>query len=360
MPQVAKTNPPAPLGITMGDPAGIGPEVILKALADSSQWSAPRRTRDGACSAGRNPESGFWIPRTRLARAGAESKRQRTAVRIVGSRGVFEREQKRLRTNVDLDMVDDVHPALGRYAMGKVQKSCGEAALAALEHGVELLKSGAVSALVTAPVSKEALRLAGFAWPGQTEFLADRLGASRHAMLAWTPKFKVVFVTIHLPLAHVSRHITPDVVLDKIRLLDEFLRRGLEATPRICCLAFNPHAYEFSLGEEGRIAEAVALARKEGTDASGPVPADAALAAVAGRTGCSSLPFDGYVAMYHDQAMIPAKLLGRDSGVNVTLGLGRVRTSPLHGVAFDIAGKGIANPGSMLAAVRLATKLSRS
>ena len=217
-----------------------------------------------------------------------------------------------------------------------------------------------MSALVTAPVSKAALRMAGFTWPGQTEFLAERLGAKHHAMLAWTPKFKVVFVTIHEPLARVSRHITAAAMAEKTGLLDRFLRDSGVTRPRICVMAFNPHAAEFSLGEEKRIAAGVALARKAGINAVGPIPADAAVArAVAPRPSPLAPRFDGHVAIYHDQAMIPAKLLGRGSGVNVTLGLGRIRTSPLHGVAFDIAGKGIASPESMLAAIRLAQRLVR-
>ncbi len=303
---------PPPLGITCGDPAGIGPEIILKALER--------------------------LPRLRP--------------RIIGPLSVFESVQRRLKTRVDLGLVDDAVQSPGRFAFGKVQKSCGTTALLALELGVHLLKTNEISALVTAPVSKESLRLAGFTFPGQTEFLARRLGARHTAMLAWTPRFKAVFVTIHLPLAHVSRHITPDAVLEKIRLLDEFLRH--EATGvrlPIGVLAFNPHAREFSLGEEDWIAEAVTAARASGINCVGPIPADAAIAAAS--------RYAGLVAMYHDQAMIPAKLLGRDSGVNATLGLGRVRTSPLHGVAFDIAGKGIARPGSTIAAIRLALRLAR-
>jgi 4-hydroxythreonine-4-phosphate dehydrogenase len=177
-------------------------------------------------------------------------------------------------------------------------------------------------------------------------------------MLAWTPHFKVVFVTIHLPLAEVSRHITAAAVLEKTRLLCDFLRREAAggkhpARPRICVMALNPHAYEFSRGEDERIAEGVRRSRQAGINAVGPVPADAAAASV------SAARYSGYVAMYHDQAMIPAKLLGRDQGVNVTLGPPFVRTSPLHGTAFDIAGRGIANPGSMLAAIRLARRLAR-
>jgi 4-hydroxythreonine-4-phosphate dehydrogenase len=317
-------NHHSPIGITAGDPAGIGPEIVLKALE-------------------------------RLGRL---------RPRIIGPRDVFEREQKRLGTRVDLSLVDDSVEGPGGYTYGKPQMLCGSTALLALEMGVYRLLKGQVSALVTAPVSKEALRLAGFVWPGQTEFLAERLGAKRHAMLAWTPRFKAVFVTIHEPLAKVSQHITAAAVAEKTKLLDRFLRDSGIARPRICVMAFNPHAREFSLGEEKRIADGVARACRAGVNAIGPIPADAAVAGLPGvrvssfghRT--SHLPFDGYVAMFHDQAMIPAKLVARDQGVNVTIGLGRIRTSPLHGVAFDIAGKGIANPGSMLAAIRLARRLA--
>lgn len=313
----------------MGDPAGVGPEVILKALQGNFQLAI-----------GNFP------------------------VRIIGSRRVFEREQRRLGTRIDLSLVDDSVPGPGRFVMGRVQKSCGAAALESLEAGVEMLESGTIAALVTAPVSKEALRRAGFAWPGQTEFLAERLGAKRYAMLAWTSGFKAVFVTIHLPLERVSRHITPAAVAEKAVLLDQFLRREGSAKPRIAVLAFNPHGFEFSLGEEARIAAGVRVARRLGVDAVGPIPADAAVAKNIGPITSHNVPcppgdhhFDGFVAMYHDQAMIPAKLLARGRGVNVTLGLGHVRTSPLHGVAFDIAGKGIADPSSMAAAIELARRL---
>jgi len=360
----------------MGDPAGIGPEVILKAV-----------------------EGG-----------GPAAKRSGGRVRIIGNRRVFEQEQKRLGTKVDLSIVDDSVPMTGKWQMGRVQKNCGQAALEALEAGCEMLEAGTLSALVTAPVSKEALRQAGFSWPGQTEFLADRLGARRHAMLAWTPSFKAVFVTIHLPLAEVPRHITAQAVYEKTVMLDEFLKkegierqrdRGTEcripsldppilrsldpsSSPRICVMALNPHGFEFSCGEDERIAEGVRRAVRAGVNAVGPVPADAALAGLGlnhrdtetrtsktrrhrdmsvagppGRLTTRPLPFSGFVAMYHDQAMIPAKLLDRDSGVNVTLGLPYIRTSPLHGTAFDIAGKGIARPGSMLSAINIAARLAQ-
>ncbi len=300
-----------PIGITIGDPAGIGPEIVVKALAQL-------RFRDAV---------------------------------VIGSRAVLEREAERFDLSFNLEMVIDTGP-LGRFDYGRVQKKCGESALTALEIGLKMLKEGEVSALVTAPVSKEALRLAGFRQPGQTEFLAEGLGVKRYAMLAWSPNFKVVFVTIHLPLALVPAQITTRQVLEKILLLDEFLQIESKSTPKICVLALNPHAQEFSLGEEGRINIAIKKAREKGVDAQGPFPADSIFARVD--------EFDGFVAMYHDQAMIPAKLLGRGRGVNVTLGLGRIRTSPLHGVAFDIAGKGVADPNSIKTAIRLAQKLACS
>lgn len=300
---------PLPLAITIGDPAGIGPEVTLKALA---------RLR----------------PR---------------GVRLIGPRAVIEREARRLRLALPAGTTVDDTGNPGRFAPGRVQVDCGAAALAGLERGAGLLKGGEARALVTGPVSKAALRLAGFRWPGQTEFLAARLGAAGPAMLAWTRRFKAVLVTIHVPLAAVSRLVTAAAVAEKAALLDEFLRRAGGRRPRIGVMALNPHGEEFSRGEEARIAAGVRRARARGIAATGPLPADALVA----RAG----DYDGFVAMYHDQAMIPAKLLG--PGVNVTLGLGRVRTAPLHGTAFDIAGRGVADPASMLAAIRLARQLAR-
>ncbi len=297
-----------PVAITIGDPAGIGPEIIIKALVRM-------RLKD---------------------------------VLLIGPRAVFEAEQRKQHASVLAGTrVDDVGRT-GRFSMGRVQKRCGQAALACLEHGAELLARGEISALVTAPVSKETLRLAGFRWPGQTEFLAERLGAKRYAMLAWTRTFKAVFVTIHLPLARVARHVTATAVVEKTTLLDEFLRIEGNPEPRIGVMALNPHGEEFSLGEEARIADGILRARRRGIDVAGPFPADT----LVGRAG-----FDGLVAMYHDQAMIPAKLSG--GGVNVTLGLGRIRTSPLHGTAFDIAGRGQARLDSMIAAIRLARRIAQ-
>jgi 4-hydroxythreonine-4-phosphate dehydrogenase len=332
------------IGITLGDPAGIGPEITLKALAR--------------------------IKAERLL--------------VIGPRQTLNITADRLNLPIPhcIDLVDV--PLKAKFRFGRIQRACGEVALTALETAVDLLKGGRIQGLVTAPVSKEALRLAGFTFPGQTEFLAARLGAKRHAMMAYAgarkadisnikssmsnikgkrghpsegcPLFplRIVFVTIHKPLAEVPRATTSRLVAEKIGLLHEFLRQQERIhRPRIAVLALNPHAYEFTLGEEARIARGIQLAsrRVASVKADGPFPADT--------IGRLLENYDGIVAMYHDQAMIPAKLLARDRGVNVTLGLPFIRTSPLHGTAFDIAGKGAASSESMEAAIRLCLRLTK-
>ena len=318
------------IGITFGDPAGIGPEIILKSLSKIP-----------------NPQSKF---------------------RIIGSLSILEDIRKRLKLSLNLEsLVHDVIPGF-KYQFGKIDKRCGVAAINALEIAIELLKVGKVTGIVTAPVCKESLRLAGFKFPGQTEFFANAFGVKKYAMLAYSPILKIVFVTIHKPLSEIAKDITTESVLTKIILLNNFLRKeklvgqgfslahlnrpkGLsyENVPRIAVLALNPHSFEFSAGEEEKIAKAIKKAQKLGIKTSGPFPADTINELID--------KFDGFVAMYHDQGMIPVKLLARDQGVNVTLGLPYPRTSPLHGCAFDIAGKNIANPSSMIAAIELGLKL---
>jgi 4-hydroxythreonine-4-phosphate dehydrogenase len=316
------------IGITLGDPAGIGPEIVLKALSSIAAR-----------------------PRTKVLLIGARSALLRSAG-TTGQRPAIARLERIPFLDVGLA------PA---FRFGTAQKACGEVALRALEAGVCLLRQGAISGLVTAPVSKEALRRAGFRFPGQTEFLAARLGAKHYAMMAYAKgvrgqgsgagdrPLRIAFVTIHKPIADVPAAITAPLVAEKIALLAGFLRRSERiSSPRIAVLALNPHAYEFTRGEEARIARGIKLASE--AQAEGPFPADS--------VGLLMTGYDGIVAMYHDQAMIPAKLLAQGRGVNVTLGLPYVRTSPLHGTAFDIAGKGIAEADSMRAAIELCLQLS--
>jgi 4-hydroxythreonine-4-phosphate dehydrogenase len=314
------------IGITLGDPAGIGPEITLKAL-----------------TALHNPHK---------------------AIRIIGSLDMLEGLKKNFKLKLDLaPLVFDVVPNF-KYRFGKTDNRCGIAALDALNIGVEMLKAGKINGIVTAPICKESMRLAGFKYPGHTEFLAHAFKAKKYAMLAYSPKLKIAFVTIHKPLRETAKDITTDKVLEKIILLNDFLlhelcalhgashKKRLASSVKplaLCVLAFNPHSFEFSTGEEEKIVKAINKAKRLGIKVSGPYPSDT-INELIGK-------FDGLVAMYHDQGMIPVKLLARDQGVNVTLGLPYPRTSPLHGCGFDIAGKGIANPSSMKAAIDLCLQL---
>ncbi|HEY8642878.1 MAG TPA: 4-hydroxythreonine-4-phosphate dehydrogenase PdxA, partial [Candidatus Dormibacteraeota bacterium] len=217
--------------------------------------------------------------------------------------------------------------------------------------GVELIQAGAASALVTGPINKEALRLAGYPWPGHTEMLAELCGVPEVRMLLVTDRLRVCHVTTHRSLRSAIEATTRDRVLETIRMTAAGGRRLGFGTPRIAVAGLNPHAGEGGLfGDEEirEIAPAIEAARGEGIDASGPWPADTVF------WRASLGEFDFVVAMYHDQGHVPVKLAGFDEGVNVTLGLPFLRTSVDHGTAFDIAGKGRARWQSMAAAIRVA------
>lgn len=299
-----------PIGITLGDPAGIGPEVILKALL----------------------------------------KFKRRPFLIIGSYKILEKMKRTLGISLNLkDLVLNISPEFN-FDFGKPQRVCGLFSYQAVKIGVELIKRKRILALVTAPISKKAWQLAGIEFPGHTELLAHLTNTKRYAMLAWTKKLKIAFLTTHLPLKRVSSYITKRRILEKIELLNEFLKEYLRiASPCIAVLGFNPHIWEFSMGEEERILEGIEEVKERGIRAEGPFPSDS-IGGLMGR-------YDGFLAMYHDQGMIPSKLLSK-RGVNITLGLPFIRTSPLHGTAFDIAGRGIASEKGMEEAIRVALKLS--
>ena len=232
-----------------------------------------------------------------------------------------------------------------------------------MERAVELAARGEASAVVTLPVSKEVLHKVGYPHPGQTEFMGELAGrlfgvAGRPVMLLWSPALAVVPTTIHVPLAGVPRLITQDLIVATARIVaTDMTRRFGLAEPRIAVTGLNPHAGEG--GDIGReeievIAPALERLRAEGLSITGPHPADTLFHAAA------RARYDVVLTMYHDQALIPIKTLAFDSAVNVTLGLPFVRTSPDHGTAFDIAGKGIADPASLVAALTLAGRLARA
>jgi 4-hydroxythreonine-4-phosphate dehydrogenase len=233
-------------------------------------------------------------------------------------------------------------------------------ALASLQWGVKFALSGVAAGLVTAPVSKGALAGIGWDYPGQTEFLADACGRPYRdaVMMLAGPSLRTVPLTVHVPLAEVPGLLSPELIAHKARIVAAGLQRDFNILhPKLAIAALNPHAGEggqFGDEEARIIAPAIAALKAEGITAFGPVPGDALFTPRA-RAG-----YDAALCMYHDQALIPLKALEFDEGVNVTLGLPIIRTSPDHGTAFDIAGKGLADPGAMAAAIVMAGEMAQA
>jgi len=311
------------LALTVGDPAGIGPEIALAALRDARVRAAARLIVIGPRAL--RPADVPALAREDLAQAG------------------------------DTTWLESPGPE--RWEMGRVQSACGAAALAALRTGHELAFAGRVDGLVTAPVSKAALHAAGERCEGQTELLGRWSGVERFEMVAIAGALRVMLLTRHMPLAAALAEVTTERVLDHLRLFDETLRGLGLARPRLALAGLNPHAGEGGLlgSEDGEIlAPAVAAARAEGIEVSGPHSPDAVfLGALDGR-------HDGVLALYHDQALIPVKLVARGEGLTLIAGLPYLRVSPAHGTAFDIAGKGLASPGNLVAAVLQTAEWARA
>jgi len=246
-------------------------------------------------------------------------------------------------------------PAEGAFAPGVLSAAAGRAGYEALVHAVRDVQAGRADALATAPVNKAAWRLAGLPWSGHTDLLAHLTGARHVAMMFESEALRVVLATIHIPLAEVPRALTRPSLEATIELTARELPRFGVAAPRIAVAGMNPHAGEhglFGREEEDVIAPSIAACRSRGIDVSGPYPGDTVF--LRARRG----EFDAVIACYHDQGLIPVKLLAFGRAVNVTLGLPFIRTSVDHGTAFDIAGKGMADAESLVAAVLLAARLA--
>jgi 4-hydroxythreonine-4-phosphate dehydrogenase len=244
-----------------------------------------------------------------------------------------------------------------RFEPGELSAAAGRAAYDAIVRAAADAQRGDVAAIATAPINKEALRLAGLPWNGHTDLLAHLTGADHVAMMFYSDELRVVLATVHVPLAEVPKILTRRLVEQTIALTARELPLFDKVAPRIAVAGLNPHAGEhglFGREEETEIAPAIACCRARGIDVSGPFPADTLF--VRARKG----EFDVVVACYHDQGLIPVKLIAFGRAVNVTLGLPIIRTSVDHGTAFDIAGQGVADPESMIAAVLLAARLARS
>lgn len=324
------------LAITLGDPAGIGPEVVLKALRHGEVFDICRPLVVG--------DSGV------LERAAAWLELQPRFERIaeIGSGGYAEGT---------VPLLDLANVELAGTPVGQVSAGAGRAAVEYVMRACDLAMAGQVEAVVTAPLNKEAMHRAGFLYPGHTELLAERTGAERVSMLLVGPALRVVHVSTHVSLEEAIRRVTPARVLEVIELAHRSCRMlGIEA-PRIAVAGLNPHASEnglFGMQEAEQIQPAIEMARARGWTVSDPQPPDTVfLRATRGE-------FDIVVAMYHDQGHIPMKLLAFDSGVNVSIGLPVLRTSVDHGTAFDIAGTGQASEESMLAAIRVAVTMAKA
>jgi 4-hydroxythreonine-4-phosphate dehydrogenase len=309
----------APLAIPMGDPAGIGPEIIAKSWAVRALRSLPPFAMVGDAAA---------VTRVRC---------------LDEATAAFDRALPVL-TTADAGPVTPGTPEVGG----------ARAALQALEQSIDLVRSGEARALVTGPVSKAQLYGIGFNHPGQTEFVAERCGVAGEdaVMMLAGPSLRVVPITAHVPLAEVSSLLSIELIVAKGRATAQGLTRDFGiAAPRLAFAGLNPHAGEGgAIGREeiDLIAPAIAQLRSEGIDATGPFAADTLFHARA-RAG-----YDAVLCCYHDQALVPIKTLHFDEGVNITLGLPIVRTSPDHGTAFGIAGKDQAHPGAMIAAIAMA------
>jgi 4-phospho-D-threonate 3-dehydrogenase / 4-phospho-D-erythronate 3-dehydrogenase len=331
------SNQPTPIvAVTMGDGAGIGPEVVVPALIDDAVRKLCNPVVIGDA--------------TRLRKAaeivGVEAD-------IVAVESVAEAKQAPGRINViDLGLLPDDLP------WGELSAVAGNAAYEYIRVASELAVRGEVQAICTAPLNKEALHAAGHIYPGHTELLAHLTGTEEVSMMLSTPKMKVIHVTTHIGLIDAVDRIEPGLVERTIRRGHDALVRAGIAEPKIGVCGINPHAGEgglFGYGEEEKkIIPAVEALQAEGWDVHGPLPADTAFF-LAGRGD-----YDLIVAMYHDQGHGPVKVLGIQAGVNITVGLPVIRTSVDHGTAFDIAGKGIAEHGSMIEALRQAAELASS
>jgi len=329
----------APLALTIGEPSGIGPDITIAAWQKRDANKLPPFYLIGDAE----------LILRRAALLGASIEIVETSPQQAG--GIFPRA---------LPIAPTGHTATG--TPGKPDATSAWAAIASIEQAVADVKAGAASAVVTNPIAKSVLYEAGFKHPGHTEFLAELAAVKGKVpmpvMMIWSETLAVVPVTIHLPLREAIADLTTELIVETARIVVADMKRRLGLrSPRLALAGLNPHAGEGgTLGKEDGaiVAPAIEQLRREGIDARGPLPADTMFHEAARKS------YDCAICMYHDQALIPVKTLAFDSGVNVTLGLPFIRTSPDHGTAFDIAGTGRANPSSLIGALHLAARMARA
>jgi len=323
------------IAITMGDPAGIGPEIIIKALslAEISRICRP-----------------IVIGDARVMKNAMQNSKSSPVVLNVVKRVDAGNYQTGIVNILDMDNVES-----SKLKMGKISVEAGRAAIKYIERATDLAVEKKVDAIATAPINKEAIHKAGYKFDGHTELLAKRTGASNYAMMFLSDSIRIMLVTTHMALSQVPKELDKKKILATIKLADKELTELLGKRPKIGVAGLNPHAGEngiFGSEEEKIIAPAVEEAKKLGINVKGPISADAIF--YLANIGM----FDIVIAMYHDQGLIPLKLLSFNKSVNVTIGLPIIRTSVDHGTGFDIAGKGWANPSSMIQAIKVAAMMA--
>jgi 4-hydroxythreonine-4-phosphate dehydrogenase len=326
-----------PLALTLGEPAGIGPDITIAAWLRRNELKLPAfyLLGDEALIARRATALGANVKIARV-RAGEAAAAFPDALPVVSTGEIATAEP------------------------GRPDDSSGPAALASIRQAVADVRKGRASAVVTNPIAKSVLYRAGFRHPGHTEFLAELAAhdgrAPQPVMMLWSPQLAVVPVTVHASLRDALAQLSSELIVSTVRIVAaELTSRFGASRPRIAISGLNPHAGEDgSLGHEEQtiVTPAIKILRNEGIEARGPLPADTMFHDAARKT------YDCAVCMYHDQALIPIKTLAFDDAVNVTLGLPFIRTSPDHGTAFDIAGTGKANPASLIAALQLANRMA--
>lgn len=320
------------VGITIGDPSGVGPEIVLKALKNQGVLES-------------------CVP----VLYGDRDVLQRVLPLVGYSRPFMEVSCPADVPEGAVGLVSLGLPSEA-YVPGRVQGSCGKAAYAYIERAIQDALSGEIDAVVTAPINKEALRMGGIAYSGHTEIFADLTGSKSYAMLLTSARLRVIHVSTHVSLLEACARVQKDRILTVVRLADEAVQGLGVSRPRIAVAGLNPHSGEnglFGTEEQREIIPAIEAARREGFDVTGPVPPDTVfLKALDGE-------FDVVVAMYHDQGHIPLKVTDFMGGVNITVGLPIVRTSVDHGTAFDKANTGTADASSLIAAIGSAVRLAK-
>ena len=324
------------IGITMGDAAGIGPEIIVKALYDPAVRKSAKfiifGLNEQLCYAADASEiEPYW--------------------------GRHQHEKLRREYPYKVVVADYDEYSIPSW-LRQPGKIAGESSLRFCKDAIDAAKDGIIDAVVTAPISKESWKLAGSEWPGHTEMFAARCKCSRKAMMFVAEPLKLALATIHEAIFEVRHKFTIGCVFEPIDLLNDALKTyfGMK-NPKIAVAGLNPHAGEngqFGDEEQRIIKPAILLAQNQGINCAGPYPADSIFSrAIKGE-------FDGVIAMYHDQGMIPVKLINPKQAVNVTIGIPIIRTSPAHGTAFDISGKNIADPSSMKSAIKVAIEMAKT